>query len=435
MAEFTQEAVKALSAYLEEPQWMLDLRLEAFALYEAMPMPTIKDEAWRRTNIRRLKLDKIGPSVNGDAGQTDYPARLGRQLADVEAGGELVLVDGVVKSYRLSDEVQAQGVIFCDMSTAVSQHPDLVQKHFMTEAVKADEGKFAALHAAFWRGGTFLYVPKNVKVAAPLHTALWNADGKTFTHTLVVLDEGAEAIFSDEFGSPKDAKGQFLHNSAVELLVRDNANLTYVSIQEFGDNMWQFSHERGRVGRDGKLDWILSIMGTGLIKAFQTSELDGEGSYARMSGLFFGDKRQHFDLDTQQNHNAASTVSDLLYKGALKHQARSVWQGMIKALPGSQKIDGFQANRNLLLENTARADSIPGLEIEADDVVCTHASTVGHVDEREIFYLMSRGITRETAMRMVVQGFFDPVMQRIPFEGVRDRIAEQILDKVGTLAE
>jgi Fe-S cluster assembly protein SufD len=435
MTAFTQDAVKQLSAYLNEPAWMLDFRLKAFEIYEQLPMPTTQDEAWRRTNIRRLKLDAIGPSVNGDAGQVAYPATLSTQLADVPAGGELVMVDGVVKSYRLSEEVAAQGVIFCDMSTAVAQHPELVQKYFMTTAVLPDEGKFAALHAAFWRGGTFIYVPKNVKVAAPLHTALWNAGGKTFTHTLVVLDTGAEAVFSDEYGSPKDAKGQFLHNGAIELLVGDNASLTYASIQEFGDNMWQFSHERGRVGRDGKLDWILSIMGTGLIKAFQTSELDGAGSWARMSGLFFGDKRQHFDLDTQQNHNAPRTTSDLLYKGALKHQARSVWQGMIKALPGSQQIDGFQANRNLLLEDTARADSIPGLEIEADDVRCTHASTVGNLDPQEVFYLMSRGIPREMAVRMVVQGFFDPVMQRIPFEGVRLRIADQISEKVGTLAE
>lgn len=435
MAEFTKEAVKELSAYLNEPEWMLDLRLKAFEVYEQTPMPTLKDEEWRRTNIRRLKLDMIGPSLNGAAGQVDYPARLSNQLADVPAGGELIMVDGVTKSFKLSNELKAQGVIFCDMSTAVNEHPDLVKEYFMTQAVPVTDGKFAALHGAFWRGGTFLYVPKNVKVAAPLHTSLWNAEGKTFTHTLVILDEGAEAVFTDEYGSPKDAKGQFLHNGAVELIVKDNASLTYVTIQEFGDNMWQFSHERGRVGRDAKLDWIMSIMGTGLVKAFQTSELDGQGGWARMSGLFFGDKRQHFDLDTQQNHNAPDTVSDLLYKGALKHQARSVWQGMIKALPGSQRIDGFQANRNLLLENTARADSIPGLEIEADDVACTHASTIGKVDEEELFYLMSRGIPRATALRIIVQGFFDPVMQRIPFEGVRLRIAEQILDKVGELKE
>jgi Fe-S cluster assembly protein SufD len=172
-------------------------------------------------------------------------------------------------------------------------------------------------------------------------------------------------------------------------------------------------------------------MGTRLVKAFQTVDLDGAGSWARMSGLFFADRRQHFDLDTQQNHNAPDSVSDLLYKGALKDKSRSVWQGMIKALPNSQRIDGFQANRNLLLQKTARADSIPGLEIEADDVRCTHASTIGQLDELEIFYLMSRGIPREDAVRMVVEGFFAPVMARIPIDGVRDRIAARILQKVG----
>ncbi|MDJ0754881.1 MAG: Fe-S cluster assembly protein SufD [Ardenticatenaceae bacterium] len=434
MAEFTREAVQALSAHLEEPQWMLDLRLAAFEIYENTPMPTIKDEAWRRTNIRRLKLDKIGPSVNGEAGQSNVPVKVSSQMMEVPAGGELVQVDGVTQSYKISDELKAQGVIFCDMSTAVTNHPDLVQKYFMTQAVKADEGKFAALHAAFWRGGTFLYVPRNVQAAAPLHTSQWNANGKTFTHTLVVMETGSEAVFSDEYGS-SDAKAQFLHNGAVELIVGDNASLTYISLQEFGNNMWQFTHERGRVGRDGKLDWIMSIMGTGLSKQFQTVELDQSGAWARMSGLFFGDMRQHFDLDTQQNHNAERTTSDLLYKGAMKHKARSVWQGMIKATPGAQQTDGFQANRNLLLENSARADSIPGLEIEADDVRCTHASTIGKLDEEEIFYLMSRGIEREMALRMVVQGFFDPIMQRIPFEGVQHRIAERIIEKVGSLQE
>jgi Fe-S cluster assembly protein SufD len=316
------------------------------------------------------------------------------------------------------------------MHTAVRDHAEILQPAFMTEGVLPTDGKFAAMHAAFWRGGTFLYVPKNVKAAAPLHSALWSVAGKTFSHTLVILDEGAEALFVDEYASGS-GEGEALHNGVVELLVRDNASLQYVSLQDFGDNVWQFTHERARIGRNAKLDWVSSLMGTRLTKAFQTSELDGQGSWARMSGLFFTNGRQHIDLDTQQNHNAPDTVSDLLYKGALRDNSRSVWQGMIKALPGSQRIDGFQANRNLLLDRKARADSIPGLEIEADDVACTHASTIGKLDEAEIFYLMSRGIERETAVRMVVQGFFDPLMQRIPFEGVRDRLAERILDKVG----
>lgn len=430
MAAFTREAVEELSAALNEPDWMRQFRLKAWEVYEQMPMPTTNDEPWRRTDLRRLKLDSIGPSLNGGGDGSSAPSYLGEQLTEDKTGGILLEVDGVTQKYEVSDELQAQGVVFCDMATAVRECPELVQKYFMTQAVTVDEGKFAALHGAFWRGGTFLYVPKDVRAAAPLHSALWAVNGKTFSHTLVVLEEGAEAVFIDEYASP-NGDGQALHNGVVELIVGDRASLTYVNLQDFGGNVWQLNHERGRVGRDAKLDWVISAMGTRLTKAFQSVELDGQGSWARMSGLFFANGRQHFDLDTQQNHNAPDTVSDLLYKGALKDKARSVWQGLIKALPHSQRIDGFQANRNLLLEDTARADSIPGLEIEADDVRCTHAATVGQIDQQEVFYLMARGIPRETAVRMIVEGFFTPVMERIPIEGVRDRIAQRILEKVG----
>ena len=429
---FSRDAVVQLSASLNEPEWMLDLRLQAWEIFASLPMPTTRDEAWRRTDIRRFKLDSFGISLNGNgATGAKVPSHLAAQLTEDAAGGVLVEVDGLVKDYSLSDELRGQGVVFCDMHTAVREHGDLVRKYFMTEAVRADAGKFAALHAAFWRGGVFLYVPRNVTAAAPLHSALWATSGHTFTHTLVVLDTNSEATFIDEYASPAKGEGQALHNGAIELIVRDGASLHYASLQDFGTNVWQFNHECGRVGRDGKLDWITSVMGTRLTKAFQTSELDDPGAWARMSGIFFTNGRQHIDLDTLQNHNAADTTSDLLYKGALKDGSRSVWQGMIKALPGSQRIDGFQANRNLMLDRTARADSIPGLEIQADDVRCTHASTVGKLDEEEIFYLMSRGIPRADAIRMVIQGFFDPVMQRIPFEGVRTQIFGRILEKIG----
>ncbi len=427
---FTKEAVEKLSAMLQEPAWMLEFRLKAWELYANTPMPTTQDDAWRRTNLRRLKLDEIGPSLNGEGDASSVPAYMAQQLTEDKAGGLLVQVDGKTTNYEISDELKAQGVIFCDMSTAVREHGDLVKAHFMNEAVPVTDGKFAALHGAFWRGGVFLYVPKNVQASAPLHSALWSTAGKTFTHTLVVIERGAEAIFIDEYGSA-GGDGQALHNGVIELLVRDAGNLTYAALQDFGSNMWQISHERGRVGRDAKLDWVTSVMGTRTTKAFQTVELDDRGGWARMSGIFFGSQRQHFDLDTQQNHNAADTTSDLLYKGALRDKSRSVWQGMIKALPDSQRIDGFQANRNLMLDKDARADSIPGLEIQADDVRCTHASTIGKLDDEEIFYLMSRGIPKHTAVQMVVQGFFDPIMQRIPFEGVRDRIFGRILEKVG----
>jgi Fe-S cluster assembly protein SufD len=393
-------------------------------------MPTTKYEPWMRTDLRRLKIDDVGPSLNGKGHNVTIPSYLGEQLTEDKTGGILVQVDGVTRDYEVSDALKEQGVIFCDMDTAVREHPELVQKYFMTQVVKTDEGKFAALHGAMWRGGTFLYVPRNIEAAAPMHSALWAVEGKTYPHTLVILEQGAKATLIDEYAS-ETGKDQAFHNGVIELIVGDGADLTYVSLQDFGTNVWQFNHERGRVGKNARLDWVISVMGTKLVKNFQTVELDGRGSFARMSGLFFGNKRQHFDLDTQQNHNAPDTVSDLLYKGALKDKARSVWQGLIKAQKDSQRIDGFQANRNLLLEKTARADSIPGLEIEADDVRCTHASTVGQIDEREVFYLMSRGIPRDKAIKMVVEGFFAPVMERIPIEGVRDRIAARIIEKVG----
>lgn len=429
---YTREAVEQLSSELGEPEWMKEFRLQAWDRFAEFPMPTTEDEPWRRTDLRRLKLQKIGPSLNGQspAPSAEVPDYLGKQLTEDRAGGVMVQVDGTVSKFELSDALKEQGVIFCDMHTAVREHPDLVRKHFMSEAVRIDEGKFAAMHGAFWRGGTFLYVPRNIRAVAPLHSALWSVQGRTYSHTLVVLEEGAEAVLIDEYASD-DGENPALHNGAVELLVGDNASLVYVSLQDFGTNTWQFTHERARGGRDAQIDWVASLMGTRLTKSFQTVELDQPGGWARMSGLFFTNERQHFDLDTQQNHNAADTVSDLLYKGALKDKSRTVWQGMIKALPGSQRIDGFQANRNLVLERSARADSIPGLEIEADDVRCTHASTIGQLDDEHIFYLMSRGIERETAVRMVVQGFFDPLMQRIPIEGVRERIASRILEKVG----
>ena len=431
MTTFTKDVVKKLSATLNEPEWMLEFRLKAFEIYENTPMPTTSNEAWRRTNIRRFKPDQFGPSVNGDAATSwEIPEFLGKELTGEEVGGNILQIDGVTRQYELSEALKEQGVIFCDMHTAVAQHPDLVKKYFMTEGVQVTEGKFAAMHGAFWRGGTFLYVPKNVRAAAPLHSVLWSVNGKTFTHTLVVLEESAEAIFMDEYAS-EDGDAPGLHNGVIELLVGDNANLIYAGLQDFGQNMWQFNHERGRVGRDGRLDWVTSMMGTRLTKAFQTLELDKPGGWGRMSGIFFTNGRQHLDLDTQQNHNAGDTVSDLLYKGALREKSRTVWQGMIKALPGSQRIDGFQANRNLMLDKSARADSIPGLEIEADDVACTHASAIGQLDPDEIFYLMSRGIPRKTAVEMSVQGFFDPLMRRIPFEGIRNRIFDRIVEKIG----
>jgi Fe-S cluster assembly protein SufD len=233
-----------------------------------------------------------------------------------------------------------------------------------------------------------------------------------------------------ESASPNEIGGQSLHAGIVEVYVGPGANLRFVELQSWGNQLWNFSHERARVDRDGNLDWIFGAVGSHLTKNFTDLDLVGVGASGRLSGFYFTNGRQHLDHDTQQNHLAPHTTSDLLFKGALKNQSRSVWQGMIYVAPGAQKTDGYQANRNLVLSPKARADSIPGLEILADDVRCTHGATVGKIDPDQVFYLRTRGIPYHEAERLIVEGFFDPIMQRIPFDGVRSRFQQAIHEKM-----
>ena len=269
----------------------------------------------------------------------------------------------------------------------------------MGQVVRPEEGKFAALAAAFAKYGVFIYVPAGVQVEAPLHSVLWGPGDSLayFSHIMVWLEDGASLTYVHEAASPTLTGAQTLHAGNVELHIGEGANLKFVELQSWGKHVWNFSHERAQVGRDGNLDWIFGALGSHLTKNFTELELVGDGATGRMSGFYFTDGDQHLDHDTQQNHLAQHTTSDLLFKGALKDNSRSVWQGMIYVAPGAQKTDGYQANRNLVLSSKARADSIPGLEILADDVRCTHGATVGKIDPEPIFYLLSRGIPYQSS--------------------------------------
>jgi Fe-S cluster assembly protein SufD len=321
-------------------------------------------------------------------------------------------------------------VIFADFLTATKKHPELVKK-YLGKGVKVGEGKFAALAEALADGGLFVHIPRGVQVELPLHSVAWLTGPAHFSRVVIVVDDGASATVVHEIASPEGVETQALHAATVEVLVGRQAHLTFVELQSLGRNVWNFTHERVRVGKDSQVDWIFAAVGSHLTKNFSEIDLDGEGSTGKMSGFYFTDGEQHLDHDTQQNHNAPHTTSDLLFKGALKENSRSVWQGMIYVAPGAQKTDGYQANRNLLLSPQARADSIPGLEILADDVRCTHGATVGQLEPEPIFYLMTRGLPRPEAERMVVDGFFAPVLERIPFERVRDRFRAVIDAKMG----
>ncbi len=429
--QFTLADVDALSDRNNEPQWLRECRHASWEVYETTPMPSLTDEEWRRTDIRGIRWDEAAKIVQANGATADVvPQTIREPLLGEHEGGTMVFVDGKLVHHQLSDELKAQGVVFADLLTACAEHESLVRPNLMTKAVLPINGKFAALHGALWTHGVFIYVPKHKVAELPLHIVMYNTkDGASMGHVLVVIEENAQATVQVEYAS---AQGQThsLFCGATELLVGDYANLRYVTLQDWNRQTYDISHHRARIGREANLDWISGNMGSQLTKTFIELYTDGMAANGRISGFFFADKDQHFDLDTQQNHNAPLTTTDLLFKGAAKDNARTVWQGMIKSLPQMQKIDGYQANRNLLLSDDARMDGIPGLEIEADDVKCSHAATFGTLEVEPIHYLMSRGIPRNEAELMVIGGFFDELLQRIPFERVRERLQAEIEAKI-----
>ena len=407
-------------------------RQSAWEAYDALPIPHTRMEAWRRTDLRRLAAGDFNvPAQDAYLDLAPIPDHLLSPLVGDSHGGQIVMLPG--KTTRAVDaSIEAQGVVFDTYEAALQKYPELIEK-IRGKAVAPDAGKFAAMTGALAKAGVLLYIPRNVAVEQPLHSILWAAGTGLahFAHLMIFLEEGASVTFVHESASPSESSGQTMTGMNVEMYVGPNARLRFVELQSLGDHVWNFTHEQVQVERDGDVDWIFGAVGTQLTKNFSDVNLNGKGANGRMSGFYFTDGHQHLDHDTQQNHNAANTTSDLLFKGALRDHSRSVWQGMIYVAPGAQQTDGYQANRNLVLDKTARADSIPGLEILADDVRCTHGATVGNIDPELVFYLKSRGVAQRDSERLVVQGFFDPIMQRIPFEGVRERFQEAILKKMG----
>lgn len=408
-------------------------REKAWKIYQDTSIPTSREEAWRRTDIRGLKSGHF-QLLKGDkkSSISDIPQSLLEPVADGDHGGQVILY-GQEYINRLDEDLAKKGVVFCDLQTAEREYPELLGKA-IGKIVKPEEGKFSAMTGALAQNGIFLYVPKNVSIGTPLHGLIWGAelDVAQISHIVVYLDNGSSATFVLEFASKTELTGQSLVTHNIEIYVGPQANFRFVELQSLGRHVWNFTHERVQVDLDGKLDWIFGAIGGHLTKNFAELDLISFGADGKMSGFYFLDKDQHLDYDSQQNHLAPNTTSNLLFKGALVDESRSVWQGMIYVAPGADKTDGYQANRNLLLSKHARADSIPGLEILANDVRCTHGATVGKIDAEQVFYLMARGIARQDAEKLIVEGFFDPIMERIPFEGVKHRFQKAIADKMGS---
>ena len=423
---FTPEAFNQFLAQRNEPAWLTELRREAWRAFVDLPLPDRKQEEWMRTDIRIFHLDRFGlPSLaEATASDASTPLPSAVLTAGVELGGSHVVVDGRTIESRLEKSLAARGVLFGSLDALVAEHDEKLRPHFQARGINPAHDKFSALAAACWTGGTLLYVPRGVTVELPLHMLSAVRDGGAdFGRTLVVLEEGADVtLLAETAGGEKSG----LHAGLVELFVGPAARLQYVNLQNWGPGVWHFAHQKGLVDRDGSLQWTIGALGSRLAKVNQHVALVGSGAAAQVNGVMFTEGKQHLSYHTLQHHQAPHCKSDLLYKGALQDQSRVVWRGMVKVDPVAQKTNGYQRNDNLMLSEDARADSIPGLEIQADDVRCTHGSTAGRVDEEQVFYARCRGLTRKEAIRMIVAGFFQQVFDRIRIESVRDSLGEAI---------
>jgi len=425
---FSSEIFEQFLATRNEPSWITDARREAFETYQNLLQEDLDPEEFKRVDLRVFNAGKFRPSSD----DVDLSA-IDTLLSDkTEFGGAISHVNGQCTQSNVSDEIRAQGVLFGELKTLLTSHRELLEPYFMKQAVRPDADRFSAWHAAFWTGGTLLYVPRNVEVALPLHSLIAHSRNGVadFSHTLIILEDGAKATLLEETTSatPEIAG---LHVGCVELIVGRNANLRYVQLQNWNQNSWHLAHQAGVVANNASLQWTVVGLGSKLSHIHQDINLNGRGATAEVNGVTFASDHQKISYYTQQHHKAQGTHSDLLYKEVLRDQARVIWRGMIKVDATAQQTDGYQRNDALMLSNEARCDSIPGLEIEADDVRCTHGATMGRVDQEQIFYCMSRGISRKEAMHMIVEGFFQQIYDRIPVEVVRETLSRTVQSKLG----
>jgi Fe-S cluster assembly protein SufD len=449
---FSRDALEYLLASQNEPEWLRARRREAWHLYEETPAPAPNDELWRRTSLKDLKLDAVIPFAPAIAASLPESLRI---EPSARGAGVVVQYNTACAETWLSDEAKKRGVIFTDLRTAIQTHPELVREYLMTRAVTYTENryagakttkgegaaygdtigdlKFVALHGAFFNVGTFLYVPRGVVLELPLQSLIhFDAPNVALlAHTLVIVEEGASVTLIERLTS-QETEAQRFSNNAVELILKPGASVQYFHLQDMARNVWHFTSQTALLDRDAQLTWLNGTLGSQTTKAFLDCKFIGAGAQANLLGFFFGDGKQHFDQHTFQNHLVGQTASDLLYKGALKDRAYSVFRGLIRVNPNAQRSDAYQANRNLLLSQNAHADSIPELEIEANDVRCTHGATVGPIDPDQVFYLMTRGVSKIEAERLIVEGFFEPLLQKIPLTAVREALEHVIQNKIGT---
>ncbi|HUI47785.1 MAG TPA: Fe-S cluster assembly protein SufD [Acidimicrobiia bacterium] len=423
-AAFTSDASRALGG----PDWLVRRRLAAVERLAGVSWPTPAEEIWRYSRIDQLDLERYRPFVAEELGVEGDERAPGGGPWGAEAGRHAAMIvvrDGRVVHHEVDPALEAKGVRACGIATCDAGSIGAL----VGSASSASEDTFTVLHDAFLAGGAFVHVPAGVVVEDPILILQWcEGDGRaSFPHTLVSLEEGAQATVLDRFGSPST---DHLVDAVTELLVGDSAHLRYLSVQEHGSRTWHLGLQRAHVGRDATLRTSAVALGGDYARLRSETLLSGQGAESDQLAVYFGDGSQMLDFRTLQDHDAPNTRSDLLFKGAVEDTARSVYSGLVRLRPAARKANASQTNRNLVLTEGAGAESIPNLEIEANDVRCSHASTVGPIDDEQLYYLESRGIPPDDAERLIVLGFFDDVFERLPVGALTRGLRRAVVDKL-----
>ena len=420
----TTEPALILSPFTAAPGWFRELQASAWAEYQNEPQPARTNELWRFSSVKCLELNDYLPAPEFSSD----PSHLVSERSYRDPAGRLVFANEALVSAELFDSaLKKSGVIFSALSDALEKHSDLLREHFMAQPAKLGSAKFAALHKALVRAGTFLWVPRNVEIRAPFEVFhLIEGDCATvYPHTLIIADDNSKVTFVEHFVSSNPAHRGFACG-VNDLVLKPGSKLTYVSLQEWSRSFVSIQVNSTIAARDAEAVNLALNFGGKYSRLESVSRMIDRGARSDMLAITVARGDQEFDQRTLQDHLKADTTSDLLYKNVLNDNARTVFSGLIKVEPGAHRTDAYQKVRNLLLSDDAEANSMPGLEILADDVRCTHGATSGQIEPEELFYLKSRGIDDLAAKQLIARGFLNEVVARLPEAELSEYLQKQL---------
>ncbi|WP_342505927.1 Fe-S cluster assembly protein SufD [Sporosarcina sp. FSL K6-2383] len=425
----TEQDVRSYSAQMNEANWMADFRADALAKVEQLAMPKPDKTKIDKWNFTEFPVHVVESATYDSLDKLPEEALA---LIDKEQQKNIYVQHNNTPAYlSLSDELKEQGVILTDIFTASREHSDLVKKYFMTDGVKVDEHKLTALHAAMMNGGVFVYIPKNVVVEEPLQVLFLHDDAQTslFNHVLVVAEANSSVTYVENYLSTVE-EAQGLANIVAEVFTGDNAQVTYGAVDVLAKGFTTYVNRRGVAGRDSRIDWALGLMNDSDTISENITHLVGNGSHCDMKTVVVGRGTQRQNFTTEIVHWGMDTEGFILKHGVMKDAASSIFNGIGRIAKGATRSNAVQESRVLMLSEKARGDANPILLIDEDDVTAGHAASVGRVDPLQLFYLMSRGITKQEAERLVIHGFLAPVVSKLPIEGVKKQLTEVIERKV-----